>query len=405
MTPIGEQLRAVRERKGLTLDRVADETNIAKRYLSGLEAEDFTVFPGDPYVIGFLRNYAEYLGLPSDEFVTTYKNMKIQEQPMPIEELIPRRGPSPIALAAAIGGGALVLIVVLVAVLGGRGKAASEAARRAPVEYRIEGTSFEKRLFVGDSLLVAYGGNKYKLLVSRIDDAVTLETPVGASRIMLGEEGSLDLDRNNQPEIKLLVSDLSKKDPSKGAVLRVDYTSPDAALAAATQAPIPDNPNDQGAAGSNAPPIAATGTATGAAPAAGAAPVAGAAPTAAGAQPATAALAAPPGKPVVLFESGKTPYPFVTSVTFRSSCMFRYEADKKDRDERYYRKGENLTINAQNSLRIWASNAQAVKLTIQASGGKSADLDLGGAGEVAVKRIAWSQGDSGGWILGASDVD
>ena len=44
-------------------------------------------------------------------------------------------------------------------------------------------------------------------------------------------------------------------------------------------------------------------------------------------------------------------------------------------------------------------------MTVQASGGKSADLDLGGPGEVAVKRIAWTQGDSGGWVLGASDVD
>ncbi len=400
MTPIGEQLRAARERKGLTLDRVADETNIAKRYLAGLEAEDFTVFPGDPYVIGFLRNYADYLGLASDDFVTTYKNMKIQEQPMPIQELIPRRGPSPIVLAASIGGAVLVVAIVLLAVLGGRGKAASEAMRRAPVEYRVEGSAFEKRLYVGDSILVSYNGNKYKLLVSRIDDAVTLETPVGASRLMLGEEGTLDLDRNNQPEIKLLVSDLSKKDPAKGAVLRVDYSSPDAALLAATQAPISDNPADQGSAG-------LAGALPGAAPAAGGTAVGaattGAAQTAAASAP--AALSAPPGKPVVLFESGKTPYPFVVSVTFRSSCMFRYEADKKDRDERYYRKGETVTVNAQNSLRIWASNAQAAKLTVQASGGKSADLDLGGAGEIAVKRIAWTQGDSGGWILGASDVD
>ena len=117
------------------------------------------------------------------------------------------------------------------------------------MEYRVEGSAFEKRLYVGDSVLVSYNGNKYKLLVSRIDDAVTLETPVGASRLMLGEEGTLDLDRNNQPEIKLLVSDLSKKDPTKGAVLRVDYSSPDAALMAATQAPISDNPADQGSAG------------------------------------------------------------------------------------------------------------------------------------------------------------
>ena len=95
----------------------------------------------------------------------------------------------------------------------------------------------------------------------------------------------------------------------------------------------------------------------------------------------------------------------MVSVTFRGSCMFRYEVDKRDRDERYYRKGETVTVNANNSLRLWASNAQAVKMTVQASGGKSADLDLGGAGEVAVKRIAWTQGDSGGWTLGAADVD
>ena len=105
MTPIGEQLRAARERKGLTLDRVADETNIAKRYIAGLEAEDFTVFPGDPYVIGFLRNYADYLGLPSDEFVNTYKNIKIQEQPMPDRGAHPEARALALAVAASIFGG------------------------------------------------------------------------------------------------------------------------------------------------------------------------------------------------------------------------------------------------------------------------------------------------------------
>lgn len=394
MNPIGEQLRAAREKKGLSLERVADETNIAKRYLTGLEAEDFTVFPGDPYVIGFLRNYAEYLGLGSDELVQTFKNMKIQEQPTPIEELIPKRGLSRTALGAIIGGSALVLVIVLVALLGHKGPAGTTIAHRSAIEYRVDGTSFEKRVYVGDSLLVSYNNDKFKLLVSRIDDAVTLETPVGANRLMLGEEGTIDLDRNNQPELKVLVSDLSKKDPSKGAVLRLEYSSADAALKAATQAPLPTENAEQGAAAPTAPVAAPPAAKPAAAPAA-AAPAAGA----------SIALAAPSGKPVVLFESGKTPYPFVVSVTFRSSCMFRYEVDKRDRDERYYRKGETVTVNANNSLRLWASNAQAVKMTIQASGGKSADLDLGGPGEVAVKRIAWTQGDSGGWILGAADVD
>jgi cytoskeletal protein RodZ len=389
MIPIGEQLRAARERKGLSLDRVADETNIAKRYLTGLETEDFSVFPGDPYVIGFLRNYAEYLGLSSDELVNAYKNIKIQEQPVPIQELIPKRGPSKLAVGAIVLGAVAVIAVVLAIALPRHGKSGEDLAmtHRQAVEYRVEGTTFEKRLFVGDSLLVTYGGEKYKLLVSRIDDAVTLETPVGASRLMLGEEGTIDLDKNNQPELKVLVSDLSKKDASKGAVLRLEYSSPDAALAASAQAPTPANP-DQAAS------TAAPGTTVAALPAVSTAPAVGA--------PVTATAS---GKPVVLFEAGKkTPYPFVLSVTFRGPCMFRYEIDKRDRDEHYYRKGDTVTVNAQNSVKLWASNAQAVKLTVQASGGKSADLDMGGAGEVAVKRIAWSQ-DGGAWVLGAAEVD
>ena len=388
MIPIGEQLRAARERKGLSLDRVADETNIAKRYLTGLETEDFSVFPGDPYVIGFLRNYAEYLGLSSDEFVNAYKNIRIQEQPVPIQELIPKRGPSKLAIGAIVVGAVAVIALVVAIALPRHGRASEELAtsHRQAVEYRVEGATFEKRVFVGDSLLVTYGGEKYKLLVSRIDDALTLETPVGASRLMLGEEGTIDLDKNNQPELKVLVSDLSKKDASKGAVLRLEYSSPDAALAAASQAPASDN-SDQ---------TAAPGGTAAAAPSSEAA-----APT-----PAAATLsAASSGKPVVLFEAGKkTPYPFVLSVTFRGPCMFRYEVDKRDRDESYYRKGDTVTVNAQNSVKLWASNAQAVKLTVQASGGKSADLDMGGAGEVAVKRIAWSQ-DGGAWVLGAAEVD
>jgi len=374
MTPIGDQLRAARERKGLTLERVADETNIAKRYLAALEAEDFGAFPGDPYAIGFLRNYADYLGLSSEELATAFKNMRIQEQPVPIAELIPRRGPSRLAIVGVAAGALVVVAVVLLVALGGRRGAdeAKEAARRAPAEYRVAGSAMEKRLYVGDSVLVALDSDTYKILLTRIDDAVTLDTPVGASRLMLGEEGELDLDRNNRPDIKVLVSDLAKKDPGKGALIRIEYQEPRAAEPAAAATPAPD-------AAAAAAPAPAT--------------------------PAVPVAVAAPGKPAVIFEANKSPYPFVVSVTFRGSCLFRYEVDKRDRDERYYRKGETVTVNASNNIKLWTSNAQSAKLTIMASGGKSADLDLGGAGEVAVKRIAWSQTETGTWALGASDVD
>ena len=88
MESIGEKLRLARERNNLTIDQVARETHVAKRFLKALEDEDFATFPGETYAMGFLRSYAEYLGLSPDELVGIYRNIKIQEQPLPMNELL-----------------------------------------------------------------------------------------------------------------------------------------------------------------------------------------------------------------------------------------------------------------------------------------------------------------------------
>ncbi|MEN6364398.1 MAG: helix-turn-helix domain-containing protein, partial [Rectinema sp.] len=63
MARIGQRLRDARTAKSISLERVAEDTNIGLRYLTGLENDDHSAFPGEPYVVGFMRNYAEYLGL------------------------------------------------------------------------------------------------------------------------------------------------------------------------------------------------------------------------------------------------------------------------------------------------------------------------------------------------------
>lgn len=382
MAPIGESLRTAREQKGLSLDRVAEETNIAKRYLAALEVENFAIFPGDPYVIGFLRNYADYLGLPSDDLVAAYKGLKMQEQPMPVSELLPQRGISRRTMLLAAG--VLVVIVVAVAVIAGGRKTGGvqqiALQHSQPTQYQMDGTApLEKRMYIGDSVLVSYNGQKYMLSVAGIDSAVTVNTPAGPIRLMMGEEGTIDLDRNNQPEMKVLVSDLDRRDPAKGATLRFSFINVDAAMTAANQAPtslqqaeVANSANPDVA--ENAPP-----------------PVA---------QPVQAG-----SKTAVLFEANRSPYPFVVSANFRGPCLFRYEIDRKNRIEHYYAKGDATTINADNSVKVWTSDAQAVKLTVSVSGGRSAIVDLGGPGEVAVKRIAWVKTDNGGWTLSVFDVD
>lgn len=367
MASIGDQFRAAREAKGLSVDQVAGETNIAKRFISAIEAEDFSVFPGDPYIIGFLRNYAEHLGLDAQAMVQSFRGIRIQEQPVPIQELIrPARPPIwPFVAAAAVV--ATAAAAFLLFGRPARAPSADEpaAARPAPTEYVLAEANFERRLYEGDSVVVNHAGRRYVLAVDEIRDRVAVATPSGVARFMLGEEGAVDLDGDNRPELFIFIADFQKGQPNKGALMRLRAVEGlNLAAAAADQAP-----GDQAAA------------------------------------PSAPALPERPSvQQLVVFSGRRSPHPFVLNVTFRNYAMFRHEIDRGERVEAYYHRGDQITATANNTAKIWSSNAAAVKLTVQASGGQSVDLDLGSPGEVIVKALRWSQGEDGAWSLSLFDV-
>lgn len=66
-------LRETRERYGLTLRDVANALRIRVVYLHALEEGRFADLPGRPYVVGFLRSYAEYFSLDGDQVVRHYR--------------------------------------------------------------------------------------------------------------------------------------------------------------------------------------------------------------------------------------------------------------------------------------------------------------------------------------------
>ena len=123
MFEIGSTLRQARERRRLGLDQAEAETKIRARYLRALEEEEFDVLPGPAYVKGFLRTYAEHLGLDGTLFVDEYNSR--YSDPYRDEELIfPRRRSMPprdhrhrresnVVLIALAG---IVAVAVLVAV-------------------------------------------------------------------------------------------------------------------------------------------------------------------------------------------------------------------------------------------------------------------------------------------------
>lgn len=70
---IGAYLRAVREHRGLSLDKLAETTRISKTYLLAIEEADASALPSRPFAIGYVRAYAQALGIDGDAAAARYK--------------------------------------------------------------------------------------------------------------------------------------------------------------------------------------------------------------------------------------------------------------------------------------------------------------------------------------------
>lgn len=71
---LGEVLRSERERKGITLEQVYSSTRIQLKILHALEADDYEALPAKPFIRGFIKTYARFIGLNDVELLTEYKS-------------------------------------------------------------------------------------------------------------------------------------------------------------------------------------------------------------------------------------------------------------------------------------------------------------------------------------------
>jgi hypothetical protein len=109
MFELGSSLREARVRRGAELGEVATETHIRMRYLNALEEERFDLLPGSVYAKGFLRTYADYLGLDGQVFVDEYNARFADEETQPAPAQLDLR-PRPLR---PYGMAAIVLLLVL----------------------------------------------------------------------------------------------------------------------------------------------------------------------------------------------------------------------------------------------------------------------------------------------------
>lgn len=70
---VAEKLKTARKKKKIGLEDAERDTNIRLKYLEAFETSRYDVLPSEVYALGFLRRYAEYLGLNIEEMSELYK--------------------------------------------------------------------------------------------------------------------------------------------------------------------------------------------------------------------------------------------------------------------------------------------------------------------------------------------
>lgn len=78
---IGSVLRAARLKRGQSLEAVAQQTRISKRFLEALENDRFEQFPAIVYLRGFLKGYCEHLEVDFDEIWAKFEATQTEAAP------------------------------------------------------------------------------------------------------------------------------------------------------------------------------------------------------------------------------------------------------------------------------------------------------------------------------------
>lgn len=73
MKTAGQILKETRSSKNLEIEQIAHETKILPLYLQALEEDDYQKLPSFTTARGFLKNYAEYLDLPSENVLAVFR--------------------------------------------------------------------------------------------------------------------------------------------------------------------------------------------------------------------------------------------------------------------------------------------------------------------------------------------
>jgi len=220
MNQLGPIFREARAKSGKTIDDAVRETKIAKKYLIAIEDENFDIFPGETYLLGFLRNYSQFLGLDPDEMVLKYRDYKIQEQPAPIEQLIAKPKNTRRYLLTILVA-LLVVSSVLYILLSGRKDQKGQKAEKVlteeqkkPVEtsnvYEFDEEEIIRDFKKGDTIKIPVSDKVYTVSIDGISDNLAFSIMGIPFNLSTDERVEVDFNRDGRKDVMIRTNRLGE---------------------------------------------------------------------------------------------------------------------------------------------------------------------------------------------------
>jgi hypothetical protein len=375
MNQIGPIFKEAREQSGKTIEDAVKETKIARKYLLAIEDENFDVFPGETYLIGFIRNYSQFLGLDPDEMVLKYRDYKIQEQPAPIEQLTAKPANIKRSILLVIVAVMIVSSVLYIIFTGDKDKkktredsvAKKEEIAESPVQTVENIVVFEEEEIIqdftkGDVIEVPIKNVIHRIAIDGIGD--NLEFSIGDIPFSLStdERVEIDFDRDGRKDVLFRTNRLGEG--------TVNLTIKKIFKTESSELVIGSEQTTQGSEGAMIEKEAAAQIG----------------PPEVVIIKEDAILAKIPVAPQSGFQivSSYEKTDINSAIQAVDTTYFGYIIDEGDKEEVLLKGGDELSFTANDVLRIMVANARGVELQIN-----GISLALGKRGEIVAKIVRW----------------
>lgn len=382
MEPLGLYLKQVRESKKLTIDKVIEDTFIMKKFILAIEDDDFSSFPGEAYLKGFLRNYGEYLGLDPSDLISRYERIKMSETPSPTELLIPKPKvffsrmlliilAVVFAIAVIVGVGAVVMAMrttmansapkTVEEIENEKEKARSEKKKSLLVKEKkkeVVDTDNKSKVFTFEAEADNFTVKKeekisfkldddkiYSIWVSELEPTVILESSAGKQQFLIanGFTNKFDVNGDGKEDLEIVLSYWTDKNATIGLKRIANSLWSDSSID--SEFFLPDTIE------------------------------------------------------IIGENTNKSEISVMLSLSEMS--YLKYQIDKNPEVERTFNAGAVLELKANDRILLWMSNAGAVSADFSAYNKR---MVLGEKGKVDVKIIAWTR-NNGNYSLQMSSLN